>query len=194
MSRNFHNDFDFETHTKLPFILRVQIPSPPVKSYYANIGPQFYQPQSNLQNHPIMNYHRSGRSRSLPRMLRAPPQVASPLLNLNLNILESPESQSSSSGFGSKNTSSHQNQSSQSGGTSHDWRLPPYRPPPQATSSSLPHSSQYRSYLDSPSSPYSMSHWFDLMQRLNLASTSEFKAVDVGSVDGHYEVKICRFF
>jgi hypothetical protein len=32
-----------------------------------------------------------------------------------------------------------------------------------------------------------MSQWFDLMQRLNLASTSEFKAVDVGSVDGHYE-------
>jgi hypothetical protein len=32
-----------------------------------------------------------------------------------------------------------------------------------------------------------MSHWFELMQRLNLASVSEFKAVDVGSVDGHYE-------
>jgi immunoglobulin superfamily member 9B len=176
--------------TQMGFI-PVQIPSPPVKSYYANIGPQFYQPQTTLQNHPIMNYHRSGRSRTFPRMLRAPPELSSPMLNLNLNILEqSPESQSSSSGFGSKNTSSHQNQSSQSGGTSHDWRLPPYRPPPQATTS-LPHPSQYTSsYHDSPSSPYTMSQWFELMQRLNLASVSEFKAVDVGSVDGHYEVKL----
>lgn len=171
----------------------VQIPSPPVRSYYANIGPQYYQPQLGLSNHPIANY-RSGRSRTFPRsynrMLRAPPELASPILNLNLNILEqSPESQSSSSGFGSKNTSSHQNQSSQSGGTANEWRLPPYRPPPQPTSS-LHHPSQYSyhdSLVNSPSSQYSMSHWFELMQRLNLASASEFKAVDVGSVDGHYE-------
>lgn len=38
-------------------------------------------------------------------------------------------SPSSSSGFGSKNTS-QQNHSSQSGSTSAEWRLPPYRPPP----------------------------------------------------------------
>jgi immunoglobulin superfamily member 9B len=178
--------------TQMGFI-PVQIPSPPVKSYYANIGPQFYQPQSSLHSNPIMNYHRSGRSRTFPRMMRAPPELASPILNLNLNIMEqSPESQSSSSGFGSKNTSSHQNQSSQSGGTSHDWRLPPYRSPPQATTSTLPLQSQYRSYHNSPSSPQSMSQWFELMQRLNLASVSEFKAVDVGSVDGHYEVKTIK--
>lgn len=174
------------THGFIP----VQIPSPPVRSYYANIGPQYYQPQLSLNNHPIANY-RSGRSRTFPRsynrMLRAPPELSSPILNLNLNILEqSPESQSSSSGFGSKNTSSHQNQSSQSGGTANEWRLPPYRPPPQP----MHHPSQYTyhdSLINSPSSPYSMSHWFELMQRLNLASASEFKAVDVGSVDGHYE-------
>lgn len=177
-----------ETRRMTQGFIPVQIPSPPVRSYYANIGPQqFYQP-------PVLSY-RPGRSRTLPRsynrMLRAPPELASPLLNLNLNILEqSPESQSSSSGFGSKNTSSHQNQSSQSGGTANDWRLPAYRPPPQPTTSSLHHPSQFGyhdSLINSPSSPYSMSQWFELMQRLNLASTSEFKAVDVGSVDGHYE-------
>lgn len=181
-----------ETRRMTQGFIPVQVPSPPARSYYANIGPQFYQPQTSLHNHPIMSY-RSGRSRTFPRysrMLRAPPELASPMLNLNLNILEqSPESQSSSSGFGSKNTSSHQNQSSQSGGTAHDWRLPPYRPPPQPTLS-LHHPSQYGyqdSLINSPSTPYSMSQWFELMQRLNLASTSEFKAVDVGSVDGHYE-------
>lgn len=176
--RALHEDTRRITQGFIP----VQIPSPPVRSYYANIGPQFYQ----SYNHPITSYRRSRTlPRSYNRMLRAPPELASPLLNLNLNILEqSPESQSSSSGFGSKNTSSHQNQSSQSGGTAHDWRLPPYRPPPQPASS-LPHPSQL-SY-NSPSSPYSMSHWLELMQRLNFASGSEFKAVDVGSVDGHYE-------
>lgn len=176
-----------ETRRMTQGFIPVQVPSPPVRSYYANIGPQFYQPQSSAPNHPIMSY-KTGRSRSFPRysrMLREPPELSSPLLNLNLKILEqSPESQSSSSGFGSKNTSSHQNQSSQSGGT-----LPPYRPPPQPASISH-HPSQYTyhdSLVNSPSSPRSMSHWFELMQRLNLASTSEFKAVDVGSVDGHYE-------
>lgn len=173
-----------ETRRMAQGFIPVQIPSPPVRSYYANIGPQFYQPSS-VHHHPIMSY-RNARSRTFPRynrMLRsAPPELASPLLNLNLNILEqSPESQSSSSGFGSKNTSSHQNQSSQSGGTANEWRLPPYRPPPE------PHPSSYGyhdSLINSPASPQSMSHWFELMQRLN---ASEFKAVDVGSVDGHYE-------
>lgn len=167
----------------------VQIPSPPVRSYYANIGPQFYRPHSTV--HPITNY-RSVRSRTLPRS--RVPELTSPLLNLNLNILESPESQSSSSGFGSKNTSSHQNQSSQSGGTANnEWRLPPYRAPPQPTtsSSSLHHHPSYHheSLVNSPSSPYSMSHWFDLMQRLNLAGDLKVPSTggDVGSVDGHYE-------
>jgi hypothetical protein len=163
-----------------------QDPSPPIRSYYANIGP----PPQQQQQHPITSY-RSSRSRTFPRFnrtLRAVPELSSPTLNLNLNILEqSPESMTSSSGFGSKNTSSQQNQSSQSGGTANEWlRLPPYRPPPQpSTSTALTATESYN--LMSPASPYSMSHWFELMQRLNLASASEFKAVDVGSVDGHYE-------
>lgn len=161
--------------------LNEQDPSPPIKSYYANIGP------------PIPNYRTSKSSyRTFPRynrMLRAVPELSSPILNLNLNILEqSPESQSSS-GFGSKNnSSSQQNQSSHSGGT--DWRVPPYRPPPQPSTSTQHHMMDGRSVpfgIVSPSSPYSMSHWFEIMQRLNLASANEFKAVDVGSVDGHYE-------
>ena len=179
-----------ETRRMTQGFIPVQIPSPPSRSYYANIGPQYYQPQSSLLNHPIMSYRRSRTMPRYSRTLRAPPELASPLLNLNLNILEqSPESQSSSSGFGSKNTSSQQNQSSQSGGTANEWRLPPYRPPPQPTTS-LQHPSQYgyrENLINPPSSPYSMSQWFELMQRLNLASGSEFKAVDVGSVDGHYE-------
>lgn len=184
--RALHEDTRRMTQGFIP----VQIPSPPVRSYYANIGPHISEASSH--NHPFMSY-KSGRPRtfrSYSRMLRAPPELASPYLNLNLNILEqSPESQSSSSGFGSKNTSSHQNHSSQSGGTTSDPRLPPYRPPPQPATS-LVHASPYTyhdSLINSPSSPHSMSYWFELMQRLNLASTSEFKAVDVGSVDGHYE-------
>jgi len=192
--RALHDETRRMNHGFVP----VQIPSPPVRSYYANIGPQVYQPHSTLHQ------YRAARSRTFPRynrMLRAPPELSSPILNLNLNILEqSPESASSSSGFGSKNTSSHQNQSSQSGGTANQelQRLPPYRLPPQPSTSTFnkqPHHQQQQqlqinypdSFMNSPSSPYSMSHWFELMQRLNLASASEFKAIDVGSVDGHYE-------
>lgn len=185
--RSLQDEKQRMTHGFIP----VQIPTPPVKSYYANIGPQFYQPQTSLHQHPV-NSNRSLRSRTFPRfnrMLRAPPELLSPVLNLNLNILEqSPESQSSSSGFGSKNTSSHQNHSSQSGDIANEWRLPPYRPPPQPIN--LRNHQDKFSYHEnfSPSSPYSMSHWLELMQRLNLASTSESKAVEsVGSVDGHYE-------
>lgn len=155
--------------------------SPPIKSYYANIGPSashYRSTKSSYKTFPRYN-----------RMLRAVPELSSPILNLNLNILEqSPESQSSS-GFGSKNnSSSQQNQSSQSGGTVIDWRIPPYRPPPQPSSlffQRFPFEGNHG--IVSPSSPLSMSHWFEIMQRLNLASANEFKAVDVGSVDGHYE-------
>jgi immunoglobulin superfamily member 9B len=170
--RTLHEETDRVEQRFVP----VQFPSPPVRSYYANIGPQ-----------PLPPFHR--RSRTLPRSMRHhPPELTSPLLNLNLNIIEqSPESHSSSSGFGSKNTSSQQNQSSNSGGPAHDWRLPPYRLPPQprSTSTTLLQKYHHDSLINSPSSPYSMSTWFEVMQRLNLAS--EFKAVDVGSVDGCYE-------
>lgn len=174
--RTLHDERQRMTQGFIP-VMDYQDPSPPIRSYYANIGPS-------LTMHPLSSY-RSSRSRTFPRYnrtLRAVPELSSPLLNLNLNILEqSPESQSSS-GFGSKNTSSQQNQSSQSGGT-----VPPYRPPPQPSTSSNTFGTTDNLNLLSPSSPYTMSHWYELMQRLNLASASEFKAVDVGSVDGHYE-------
>ncbi|XP_050308030.1 protein turtle isoform X4 [Anthonomus grandis grandis] len=84
----------------------------------------------------------------------------------------SPESRSSSSGFGSKNTS-QQNQSSHSGSTFIDWRLPPYRPPPAPPML--------------PPPPSLMRHWLELASSSPSASDHLHKAVDVGSVDGHYE-------
>ncbi|XP_060532041.1 protein turtle isoform X2 [Cylas formicarius] len=89
----------------------------------------------------------------------------------------SPESRSSSSGFGSKNTSSQQNQSSQSGSTFIEWRLPPYRPPPPAPVASI---------LPPPPPPL-VGHWLELASSSPSASEYLHKAVDVGSVDGHYE-------
>lgn len=191
--RSLHDDPQRMTHGFIP----VHIPSSPIRSYYQNVGPQFYHQQP-LMNQQTLNSYRP-RVKTFPRynrMLRqALPELSSPVLNLNLNrnfsLEQSPESYSSSSGFGSKNTSSHQNQSSQSGGTG-DWRLPPYRPPPQPQLSAQ-HQQPYQhdTLLNSPLSPYSMSHWLELMQRLNVAATTtdgaNFKAVDVGSVDGHYE-------
>lgn len=86
----------------------------------------------------------------------------------------SPESRSSSSGFGSKNTS-QQNQSSHSGSTFLEWRLPPYRPPPPPPSSTL-----------LPPPPPLVGHWLELASS-SPASDHHHKGVDVGSVDGHYE-------
>ncbi|XP_048516983.1 protein turtle isoform X4 [Dendroctonus ponderosae] len=85
----------------------------------------------------------------------------------------SPESRSSSSGFGSKNASSQQNQSSHSGSSFMDWRLPPYRPPPPPP--------------QLPPPPPLMRHWLELASSSPSASDHLHKAVDVGSVDGHYE-------
>ncbi|XP_017772989.1 PREDICTED: protein turtle isoform X2 [Nicrophorus vespilloides] len=113
-------------------------------------------------------YSRS-RAKLLPRharIARSAPELGSP-------SDRSPESRSSSSGFGSKNTSQTQNQSSQSGSTFMEWKLPPYRPPPPPPSATLP-----------PPPPL-VTHWLELTS--SSPSTSEHKAVDVGSVDGHYE-------
>ncbi|XP_049281278.1 protein turtle isoform X2 [Anopheles funestus] len=149
--------------------------------------------------------------RSLPRNLsRAIPELRSPMLNLNLNttslsggvgLENSPQSYSSSSGFGSKNTSSNNTQPS---GTStatlaaaapshhnilREWRyLPPYRPPPPPPS--LHHAAPLSiagGRFENP--PYSMSHWLELITRLNIASEKANinNTADVGSVDGHYE-------
>lgn len=56
--------------------------------------------------------------RPIPRHSRPPPHEASP------------ESRSSSSGFGSKNASSSQQNRSSRPGSAVEWRPPPYRPPP----------------------------------------------------------------
>ncbi|XP_049825329.1 protein turtle isoform X3 [Aethina tumida] len=112
---------------------------------------------------------RSRASRLLPprhaRLARSAPELD--------HLDRSPESRSSSSGFGSKNTS-QQNQSSHSGSMFNEWRLPPYRaPPPPPT------------ILPPP--PPIVGHWLELASSSPSASDHLHKAVDVGSVDGHYE-------
>lgn len=112
------------------------------------------------------------RARLLPRHMRiarSAPELGSPD-----HLDRSPESRSSSSGFGSKNTSSQQNQSSQSGSTLMDIRLPPYRPPPPPPSAL-------------PPPPPHVGHWLELLSSSPSTSEQMQKAVDVGSVDGHYE-------
>lgn len=111
------------------------------------------------------------RARLLPRharIARSAPELGSPD-----HLDRSPESRSSSSGFGSKNTS-QQNQSSQSGSTFLEWRLPPYRPPPPPPSAL-------------PPPPPLVGHWLELASSSPSTSEQFHKAVDVGSVDGHYE-------
>lgn len=112
------------------------------------------------------------RARLLPRharIARSAPELGSPD-----HLDRSPESRSSSSGFGSKNTSSQQNQSSQSNSTFNEWRLPPYRPPPPPPSTL-------------PPPPPIVGHWLELASSSPSTSEQIHKAVDVGSVDGHYE-------
>lgn len=114
------------------------------------------------------------RARLLPRharIARSAPELGSPD-----HLDRSPESRSSSSGFGSKNTSQQNQSSSQSGSTFLEWRLPPYRPPPPPPSAL-------------PPPPPLVGHWLELNLNSSSPSTSEqfHKAVDVGSVDGHYE-------
>ncbi|KAK9870180.1 hypothetical protein WA026_006267 [Henosepilachna vigintioctopunctata] len=112
------------------------------------------------------------RARLLPRharIARSAPELGSPD-----HLDRSPESRSSSSGFGSKNTSGTQNQSSQSGSTFTEWRLPPYRPPPPPPSAL-------------PPPPPLVGHWLELASSSPSTSEHFHKAVDVGSVDGHYE-------
>lgn len=172
---------------------------------------RYSQPPS--QQHTGHPYPYRQRARLLPRyarMARSAPELGSPGSNFNaaMHISEaSPESRSSSSGFGSKNTSTQQNQSSQSGSTTHDWRyLPPYKPPPPPPSTNFQQYYPYQhpvvtdggadpSYYAGQTMqqqdplPYSMGQWLEIISQLNAASetVSIRKAVDVGSVDGHYE-------
>lgn len=195
--------------------LPLQLPSPPSwRNYY--------------QMHQQLPYHSyRPRTRWYPRhhsrlFSRQQHELLSPLPDLNLSLrgasngagvgLEaSPESRSSSSGFGSKNTSNHP-------GSASEWRLlPPYRAPPSPpkhsayfgaasgnqqaqaqtlVSGQLQQNPCHYSYLQpSPSSavltsPYTMAHWLEMISRLNAATDNNLpkpNQVDVGSVDGHYE-------
>lgn len=191
----------------------LQLPSPPSwRNYY----------QTQLPYHsyrPRTRWYPRHYSRLFSRQQH---ELLSPLPDLNLSLrgtangarvgLEaSPESRSSSSGFGSKNTSNHP-------GSTSEWRLlPPYRPPPSPPKHSayfgaasgnqqaqaqtlvtgqLQQQPYHYSYLQpSPPSagltpPYTMAHWLEMISRLNAATDSnlpKFCPVDVGSVDGHYE-------
>lgn len=182
-------------------------------------SPSWRYSQQHSSNSHQHHYNHRHRSRLLPRyarMARSAPDLGSPASSqhLNLGMVDaSPESRSSSSGFGSKNTSTQHNQSSQSGSTNNaEWRyLPPYRPPPPppvhyqnfnprpifktttATASAAPITADANSIPiqigSSDQAPHSMNHWLELINRLNAASDPVHihKAVDVGSVDGHYE-------
>lgn len=209
--RAIHEETRRMAHGFVP--LQVQLHSPSIRyPYYAPHPPQLsanqiseLSPQSYHHHHHHHNQiqpmvHQRQRTRLLPRhvrMARSAPELGSPLshLNMRINAIEaSPESRSSSSGFGSKNTSAQHNQSSRSGSTN-EWKyLPPYRPPPPPPQ----HYPQYYYASQSvPSAtgtpqitpPYTMEHWLELINRLNAASehVNVPKAVDVGSVDGHYE-------
>lgn len=172
-----------ETQRMSQGFVPVHIPTTsPSVNYYANIGP----PVSHMHQQYYSQRQRP-RTRVFPRFNRVsksiPQELISPTLNLKTNspfnfLEQSPESQSSSSGFGSKNTSSLQNQSSHS--DANDLRsLPPYRPPPEP---------QLHRHENWQMPPTSMNHWLELISRLNSATDGTFsKAIDVGSVDGHYE-------
>ncbi|KAL9931032.1 immunoglobulin superfamily member turtle isoform 3-T21 [Glossina fuscipes fuscipes] len=112
----------------------LQIPSPPSwRSFYQhNQAPYYHSYRPRTRWYP----------RHYSRLLGRPQaELMSPLPHLNLTLRApsqsgilgldaSPESRSSSSGFGSKNTSNQPQGSHHSGSTS-EWRLlPPYRPPP----------------------------------------------------------------
>lgn len=149
--------------------LQIELHSPSLRQYHE------YRQHSHM---PIVQQRQR---RFLPRFIRTGPQTSeftSPISHLR-PIEASPESQTSSSGFGSKNTSTQHNHSSQSDHI-REWReVPPYRPPPQ-------YHTNWTDLTDSSSS-YTMEHWMGLINRMNGDSINVPKAVDVGSVDGHYE-------
>lgn len=107
-------------------------------------------------------------------------------------IETSPESRSSSSGFGSKNTSTQQNQSSQSGSTYELKYLPPYKPPPNPRRK-YSQKSSFNYFNDDL--PYTMRNCLDLISKLNMASEARhfIKSTDIGSVDTGFESPTKRF-
>lgn len=166
--------------------------------------------QQQQQQQPLV--HQRPKSRLLPRhvrMARSAPELGLPAVSnyIDTTMEASPESRSSSSGFGSRNTShaAQQNQCTRSGSQPNVRNLPPYRPPPQPLYYYYPYDA---SSTSQHSSPYTMEHWVDLIKEMSgngsgiggdgdsyLNSTNntetqraiDAKALDVGSVDGHYE-------
>lgn len=174
--------------------------------------------QPHQQQHQVL-VHQRPKSRLLPRhvrMARSAPELGLPHASYMDALEISPESHShsSSSGFGSRNTSSHaqHNQSSRSGSSIQVGNaaaianirssyLPPYRPPPP------PPMYYYYPYDASStsqhSSPYTMEQWVDLIKQMSggdsyrtqesqaaaaaAAAAAADAKLDVGSVDGHYE-------
>ncbi|XP_046664136.1 protein turtle-like isoform X3 [Homalodisca vitripennis] len=109
------------------------------------------------ENQRTLGRGRGGRARLPPRHARharSAPELA------DLTQETSPESRSSSSGFGSKNTS----QRTGSSGTG-EWRLPPYRPPPP---------------------PPVIGHWLEYTSEFPSPTHSEISHKPL-SVDDHYE-------
>lgn len=157
-------------------------------------------PQQQQQQQQVL-VHQRPKSRLLPRhvrMARSAPELGLPNVSyIDTTMEASPESQSSSSGFGSRNTShAHHNHSSRSGISTNSIHqpnvrnLPPYRPPPQPLYYYYPYDA---SSTSQHSSPYTMDQWVDLIKHMSGSSqmvndnqASDAK-VDVGSVDGHYE-------
>lgn len=151
--------------------LQIELYSPSLRQYHE------YREQSHL---PIV--HRSVTQKLLTaRHAKSNVhEIVSPIDQLSI-IEISPESQTSSSGFGSKNTSTQPN-NLQFYQTS-DWRqLPPYRSPPRYRKSI-----GNQSYSTDSSASYTMEHWLDLVNRLNPDVGHSPKPIDAGSVDGHYE-------
>ena len=123
-----------------------------------------------------------GRSRLPPRHARH--ARSAPELSERLLLEASPESRSSSSGFGSKNTSSAHNQSSRSGSMA-EWRTPPYRPPPYRPPPPAP--PPHSATPVTSSSLLSATDWLALTRpRPSPLQSDHGKGCDV-SVDGHYE-------
>lgn len=163
--------------------------------HHINYGQQM---PSQQQQHQVL-VHQRPKSRLLPRhvrMARSAPELGLPAVNyIDTTMEASPESQSSSSGFGSRNTShAHHNHSLRSGSSTAQpnvRNLPPYRPPPQPMYYYYPYDA---SSTSQHSSPYTMDHWVDLIKQMSgdsyTAAENQAAAdakLDVGSVDGHYE-------
>lgn len=182
-------------------------PHHPYTDHYHNQQPHF--DSSALaavdvhENQQLPLIHQRFKSKLLPRhyrLARSAPELASPNQSYDMNVTLrpfeiTPESQSSSSGFGSRNTSqTHPNQTLRTAATismgqqQNVRNLPPYRPPPKYIYYPYEASS-----TSQHSSPYTMDHWLDLLKMSDsnylMADNagSDAKAVDVCSVDGPYE-------